>query len=54
VLPLICGLSVLVVLPAVVAIDSDIFFWPIAGWNLCLAALGLALVDANHRDTAAS
>jgi hypothetical protein len=53
-LPLVCGLFVLVVLLPVVAADPDVFFWPIAGWNICLAAFGLALVDAARRETAAS
>jgi hypothetical protein len=50
----VCGLFVLVVLLPVVAADPDVFFWPIAGWNICLAAFGLALVDAARRETAAS
>ena len=52
-LPLVCGLFVLVVLFPVIAVDPDVFFWPIAGWNFCLAAFGLALVDAGRRETAA-
>ncbi len=52
-LPLVCGLFVFVVLLPVIAVDPDVFFWPIAGWNLCLAAFGLALVDAGRCETAA-
>jgi hypothetical protein len=53
-LPLACGLFVLLVMLPVVAVDPDVLFWPIAGWNLCLAALGLALVDADRKEAAAS
>jgi hypothetical protein len=49
-LPLICGLFVLVVLLPVLAIHSEVFFWTIAGWNLCFTALGLALVEAGRRE----
>jgi hypothetical protein len=52
-LPVVCGSFVLVVLLPVIAIDPDVFFWPIAGWNHCLAAFGLALVDAGLRENAA-
>jgi hypothetical protein len=42
--PLLCGVFVVAVLVPVQAIRPSIFLWPIAGWNVCLALLGVALV----------
>jgi hypothetical protein len=41
--PILCGVFVLAVLVPVQAIRPSIFLWPIAGWSVCLALLGLAL-----------
>lgn len=47
--PLLCGLFVLVVFIPVLVIEPDLFLWPVAGWSACFVLLGMAL----HQHTVA-
>lgn len=42
-IPLLCGVFVFVALLPITFALPDLFLWPIAGWSLCFAPLGIAL-----------
>lgn len=50
--PLLCGLFVLVAFLPVIAIQPDLFLWPVAGWSACFVLLGLALYRQAQDDAA--